>query len=367
MTRTTQPEAVAGLRHGPLEGQDLSLLTQQSVLLCPADQSPGQHFGPMGLYRETMTVEGQVLVGVSQQPGALFSPGRFTYIGERDADGVIRAPADGWKSDPIPTVEVADFMMSDGRWYEKQRKPRFWHLVAAFRLTDANPQQEAGAELSGNAGDLALETAIDWMELAAAMLGRGEMPAPGSAYAANWCMAHGVVLEAARRSMSQPQQEGASLPGGEDDLLVRHNKELRKALISLVEHFERVDAPEESRAVIKSACKVYARAVSEQVISAPPTLKSGDREALLAAMREHIVVGEIGTCSVSLDGFEDAADAILALLRPAGEYEGLIERLERSAEAMSAVEMIGIAAKFTEAAAALRQLTDPDASMKERG
>ncbi|MGQ3040589.1 MAG: Lar family restriction alleviation protein [Brevundimonas sp.] len=88
-------------------------------------------------------------------------------------------------------------------------------IAAMQSLTDANPQQEAGAELSGNAGDLALETAIDWMELAAAMLGRGEMPAPGSAYAANWCMAHGVVLEAARRSMSQPQQEGASLPGGE--------------------------------------------------------------------------------------------------------------------------------------------------------
>ncbi|MBD3817883.1 MAG: hypothetical protein IE912_03075, partial [Brevundimonas diminuta] len=68
-------------------------------------------------------------------------------------------------------------------------------------MTDSN--KEAPAE----AGEL--QGAIAFMEGAAVMLGRGEMPAPGSQYAAAWWKAHAAVLSALR---AQPQAREEAQP-----------------------------------------------------------------------------------------------------------------------------------------------------------
>lgn len=154
------------LKYGSLSGQDLSLLTQQSVLLCPADESPGQHFGPMGLYRETMTVQGQTLIGVSQQPGALFSPDRFTYIGEQDVEGWIE-----WAGgeNPVPGVKVnwqtrneldrdqcTTSVLSDNLDWSHECRRGFARIIA-FRPLSTKPQGEDQG--SNRKGDLPTEQA----------------------------------------------------------------------------------------------------------------------------------------------------------------------------------------------------------------
>lgn len=66
-------------------------------------------------------------------------------------------------------------------------------------------REEAPAE----AGELA--GAIAFLDGAAVMLGRGEMPAPGSEYAARWWQAHAVALAALR---AQPQAREDAQPVG---------------------------------------------------------------------------------------------------------------------------------------------------------
>lgn len=59
------------------------------------------------------------------------------------------------------------------------------------------------------------------------------------------------------------------------------------------------------------------------------------REKLIKTMRENITIGDITECSISLDGFEEAADAILAALptdavQPVGgvDREALVRELD---------------------------------------
>lgn len=54
---------------------------------------------------------------------------------------------------------------------------------------------------------------------------------------------------------------------------------------------------------IKDLTPLYAHPAPEPV----------DREALVQIIRDHVQVGEIGSCSIELIGHEEAADAILAL------------------------------------------------------
>lgn len=75
--------------------------------------------------------------------------------------------------------------------------------VTAHRLAALATREEAPAE----AGEL--QGAIAFMEGAAVMLGRGEMPAPGSQYAAAWWKAHAAVLSALR---AQPQAREEAQP-----------------------------------------------------------------------------------------------------------------------------------------------------------
>lgn len=54
-----------------------------------------------------------------------------------------------------------------------------------------------------------------------------------------------------------------------------------------------------------------------------------EREALIAIMREHIEIGGYGSCSVEIVGFEEAADAVLALRpQPSGETREAVARVE---------------------------------------
>lgn len=69
-----------------------------------------------------------------------------------------------------------------------------------------------------------LKDAIAFMDQAAAMLGRGEMPAPATDYAAKWYRAHSVVNAAARQALPSAPQGGGDDQFGDAliDLLFRH-------------------------------------------------------------------------------------------------------------------------------------------------
>ena len=47
--------------------------------------------------------------------------------------------------------------------------------------------------------------------------------------------------------------------------------------------------------------------------TAPVEASGSERERLISVMRDHIELGEIGSCSAEIVGHEEAADAILAL------------------------------------------------------
>lgn len=54
--------------------------------------------------------------------------------------------------------------------------------------------------------------------------------------------------------------------------------------------------------------------------TAPVEASGSERERLISVMRDHIALGEIGSCSAEIVGHEEAADAILALRpQPSGE------------------------------------------------
>lgn len=85
--------------------------------------------------------------------------------------------------------------------------------------------------------------------------------------------------------------------------------------------------------------------------TAPVEASGSERERLISVMRDHIELGEIGSCSAEIVGHEEAADAILALRPPAraeaqdegaaGEISAAIQRVKAVADEGIVVEVYG--------------------------
>lgn len=123
MTKENQ----TALRHGPLSGQDLSLLKTRSVV---AD-------GNGNLATVSDVVDGWIEsdLGAAQARD-------LTYIGERDPSDPSRilAPADGWTTDPVaPLVGVDVWYVGHVMRRSENAQDVEWPRVAAFKLIDAAP------------------------------------------------------------------------------------------------------------------------------------------------------------------------------------------------------------------------------------
>jgi len=365
---TTQPEAVAGLRHGKLEGQDLSALTPHTSIVLDHVTKTLTRF-------IEASEDGILTLSHSLSSDAYFytRPDQATYVGEEYGDDWIAAPLGGWSENPVPGRRVdvrsrmgaitANILSGDTRWSDRGLAVDY----VAFRLTDANPQQEASAIPAGVSWSPEHENFYD------DATGRGK----GEGFWHQWHTQHERFPV---RQSSATQQEGASLPGGEGFAALNTgfattisegdpDPSKRKAFIKIA--FDGEDSLARARTAFG-----YLDGLVSADRAAPPTLKSGDREAIEKAIAR-------GRDQEWRDW--EIADAILPLLRPAGDYEGL-EVLRRAIDQMfvnrsktytnargkvSSLEADGEAcwivshADMEDLEIALRQLTAPDASMKE--
>lgn len=70
-----------------------------------------------------------VLAGIEADP---FVTGPWIFLGRPGPDGFI--PWEGTTQGPIDGLGLTcDFLMADGRIYEAQKQPNFWHLVGGWR------------------------------------------------------------------------------------------------------------------------------------------------------------------------------------------------------------------------------------------
>lgn len=149
----TDAHTPAVLRHGPLTADMVPLLKAgSSVLVAVAGYWPYQNRGPFVFSRLDSD-----LVMLTEKPGESFFHGRFTYIGERDADGWITAPEGGWTENPVPGMRV-DVRERSGRTGVVQSDDLVWanrsgtrpqREIIAFRLSD-QPVPPEGVTASGD-------------------------------------------------------------------------------------------------------------------------------------------------------------------------------------------------------------------------
>lgn len=112
-------------------------------------------------------------------------------------DVVLLALDGAWRSGASPEAIVAALLMKQTR--NEARTWPDWRTADPNKAIEHDRSGEAPAEVGKLAG------AIAFLDGAAVMLGRGEMPAPGSPYAAKWWQAHAVALSALRAQPHAPE------------------------------------------------------------------------------------------------------------------------------------------------------------------
>ena len=120
----------------------------------------------------------------------------------------IAAPVGGWSENPVPGRTVEAKFRDPDYWRGGDMVSDTWHwpLITRFRLTDANPQQEASAGVTDfGTPKYSAERAIENLRNRKAQ----------QEASADWRTCSRAEYDAMPDLTSAPQQEGASLPGGE--------------------------------------------------------------------------------------------------------------------------------------------------------
>lgn len=125
---------VEGLKAGPLAGQDLSLLNgSRSVLTYHGDQ---KRF--LAIFQRLGDGAWPVRIKVIDGPPGRTTADKLTYIGERDADGWIHAPAGGWAENPAPGMRLDGIDVETSGRSDLTKNPHHsdhfdWPRIIAFR------------------------------------------------------------------------------------------------------------------------------------------------------------------------------------------------------------------------------------------